>query len=131
MAEQIIDSLLANEFSVEINEAVVSGVFRVAGLTLFKASVDATLTITKMVQRDPALPFNQWLRDTLAANGSVATRTLTVTAVDDGTPVRRWTFGGARVQDVTYSDFDSAAVEMAEERVVIAYDAVTHEWLTA
>lgn len=130
MSEQVIDSLVANEFTVAVDGTDVNGIFRVSGLALFKTAVDTPLIVTKMVQRDPNLPFNQWLRDTVAAVGKVPTRTLTVTAVDDGVAVRRWTFNEAHIQAVTYSDLDSASVEMVEERVAIHYASVAHDWLT-
>jgi hypothetical protein len=130
MAEQTLDSLVANEFIVEIDGTSISGVFRVSGLTLFKTAVDTPLLITKMVQRSPSAPMNQWLRETLDAVGKVPTRTLDIVAVDDGVPTRRWTFNEAHIQAATYSDFDSASVEMVEERVAIHYASVTHTWLT-
>lgn len=130
MAEHTLDSLVANEFIVEVNGAPISGVFRVSGLTLFKTAVDTPLLITKMVQRSPSEPMNQWLRETLDALAKVPTRTLTVTAVDDGTPVRRWTFNDAHIQAAAYSDFDSSSVEMVEERISIHYASVSHAWLT-
>lgn len=130
MAEQTLDSLVANEFSVEVDNAPISGVFRVSGVALFKTAVDTPLVITKMVQRNPATPMNQWLRETLEAIGKVPTRTVVVTAVDDGVPTRRWTFNDSHIQSATYSDFDSSSVEMVEERIVIHYTSVSHAWLT-
>jgi len=130
MAEQTLDSLVANEFSVEVDGAPVDGIFRVSGLTLFKTAVDTPLLITKMVQRSPSSPMNQWLHDTLSAVGKVPTRLLTVTAVDDDKPIRRWTFNDAHIQAATYSDFDSSSVEMVEEIIAIHYGSVNHAWLT-
>ncbi len=129
MAEQSIDSLLANEFSVELDGATVDGVFRVSGLTLFKTTVDTPLVVTKMVQRDATAPFNKWLKDTLNAVGKVPTRAVSVTAVDDGTPTRRWTFNDAHIASVTYSDFDTTSAELVEERIVLNYGSVAHTWL--
>lgn len=129
MSEQVLDSLVANEFSVELDGAPISGIFRVSGLTLFKTAVDSPLTITKMVQRNPAEPMNRWLRETLESAGKLPTRTVTVTAVDDGTPTRRWTFSEAHIQAATYSDFDSESVAMIEERIAIHYASVSHAWL--
>lgn len=131
MAEQTIDSLVANEFTVELDGASVDGVFRVSGLTLFKTTVDTPVVITKMVQRDASAPFNKWLKDTLNAVGKVPTRTVSVTAVDDGVAVRRWTFNDAHVASVTYSDFDSSSAEMVEERIVLNYGSVSHAWLVS
>ncbi len=130
MAEQTLDSLVANEFTVEVDGTPVNGVFRVSGLTLFKTAVDTPLLITKMVQRSPSAVMNQWLHDTLSAVGKVPTRVVTVTAVDDGTPIRRWTFNDSHIQAATYSDFDTSSTEMVEERISIHYSTVTHAWLT-
>jgi hypothetical protein len=129
MTEHIVDSLVANEFSVELDGAAVDGVFRVSGLTLFKTTVDAPLIVIKMVQRNSSEPFNKWLKDTLNAVGKVPTRNVSVTAVDDGTPTRRWMFNDAHIASVTYSDFDTASAEMMEERVVLNYGSVSHSWL--
>lgn len=129
MTEHTVDSLVANEFSVELDGTALEGIFRVSGLTLFKTTDDTPLVITKMVQRDPNAPANKWLKDTLNAVGKVPTRTVSVTAVDDGTPTRRWTFNDATVASVTYSDFDISSAEMVEERIVINYGSVTHTWL--
>ena len=60
-----IDSLSANEFHIELNGEIATGIFGVSGLHI--RSVDLTagrlvhkpLTITKMVQQDPNLPFNR------------------------------------------------------------------------
>lgn len=131
MGEHIIDSLVANEFSVELDGTVVDGVFRVSGLTLFKTTEDSPLVITKMVQRDANIPLNKWLRDTLNAVGKVPTRTVSVTAIDDGVAVRRWTFNDAHVGSVTYSDFDVSSADMMEERIVVNFGSVSHAWLTS
>ena len=129
MSEQVVDRLVANEFAVELDGTPVAGVFRVSGLTLFKTTVDTPLVITKMVQRDPNSSFNKWLKDTLNAVGKAPTRTISVIAVDDGVPTRKWVYSDAHVQSVTYSDFDTASSEMVEERIVLHYGSVTHEWL--
>ncbi|NOG49134.1 MAG: hypothetical protein HND48_06530 [Chloroflexi bacterium] len=44
-------------------------------------------------------------------------------------PTRKWVYSDAHVQSVTYSDFDTASSEMVEERIVLHYGSVTHEWL--
>lgn len=129
MTEQTIDSLVANEFTVELDGAKVDGVFRVSGLTLFKTTIDTPVVITKMVQRDPNVAFNKWLKDTLNAVGKVPTRNVSITAVDDGVAVRRWMFNDAHVASVTYSDFDTASAEMVEERIALNYGSVSHAWL--
>ncbi len=130
-----IDSLVANEYAVEIDSERIHGVFRVAGLTPFKLDDDNTVvnvpfTLSKMVQRDGNNTFNKWLRATVDAKGSGdrPTRTVAVIAIDDGVETRRWTFTGAYITEVNYSAFDSASSEMIEETVSIRYDGVTEAW---
>lgn len=137
--ERVVDSLVANEFSIEIDGEPVSSIFRVIGfkaytLPVFDPSSGGagmpkpelkTLTITKMVQRDPKTPFNQWLTD-CEKRGAAATRNVTIVAIDDGIETRRWTLKDCVVTEVSYSDFDSASMEMVEERITVAYTEVTH-----
>lgn len=134
-----IDSLCANEFAVEIEGEVVTGIFRVTGLHSFKLDVKTTTSlkmmpepfkITKMVQRDGNLPFNRWLRQSVAATDDIVRpkRTLTIVAIDDGEETRRWTVKGAWISSVSYSDFNSASVEMVEETFLIHYDEIEESW---
>jgi len=139
--ERVVDSLVANEFSIEIDGAPVSGIFRVMGfkaytLPVFDLSGSGagmpkpemkTVTITKMVQRDPKTPLNQWLIDS-EKRGAAATRNVAIVAIDDGIETRRWTLKDCVVTEVSYSDFDSASMEMVEERITVAYTEVTHEF---
>src|SRR5574340_428014 len=89
-----IDSLSANEFQIEIDGEVATGIFGVSGLHI--RSVDLTagrlvhqpLIITKMVQQNPTLPFNRWTRETLANPTSKVTRQIAVVALDDGVETR-------------------------------------------
>ena len=136
---QAIDSLVANEFAVAIDDELVSGVFSIAGLVTFKLDVKTTtsmkklkepFTITKMVQRDPQVPFNRWIRDTFAAEADIVrpTRTLTISAVDDGVPTRRWVIKKAWISQVKYSDFSSSSSEMVEETLTIQFDDLEEHW---
>ncbi len=130
----VIDSLVANEFSIEIDGAVVMGVFRVSGLTTFKLDssgqrVLPPVWIAKMVQRDGRNAFNTWLRQTLAgASAERPTRRVTIVAVDDGVAIRRWTLVNTRIQEISYSDFDSASGEMVEERILVTYDSIEESY---
>ncbi|MBZ0303038.1 MAG: phage tail protein [Anaerolineae bacterium] len=135
----IVDSLVANEFEVRIDDQPVSGVFSISGLVTFRLDVKTTTTIKKlqdpfilkkMVQRDPLAAFNQWIRDTFAAGDDIIrpTRTLTITAVDDGTPIRRWTVKKAWIAEVKYSDFNSSSSEMIEETIKIHYEDIDESW---
>jgi phage tail-like protein len=127
-----LDSLVANEFAVEIDGEPATGVFRVLGFTAYQndRNQPRQVTVTKMVQRDGSMPFNRWIRDA-ETQGDAARRDVAIIAVDDGVPVRRWTLKNACIQSVSYSDFDSSSIEMIEEHIKIAYDAVVHEWLAA
>lgn len=130
-----IDSLVANEFAVELDGQPLTGIFRVAGLTTFRLESNGNVAhdpfqVVKMVQRDANNPFNAWLRQTLAAKntGNYPTRTLDVVAIDDGVETRRWSVKGARIIRVAYSSFDTASSEMVEEIVTIDYDGIEETW---
>jgi len=132
-----IDSLIANEFAVEINGEALHGVFGVSGLTTYKLDDDGqrikpAFTVSKMVQRDPSTPFNTWLRETMEARASDdrPRRDLAVIAIDDGVPTRRWTARGAYIKSVSYSDFDEASFEMVQELVEILYDDIEEAFLS-
>ena len=136
-----IDSLSANEFEIQIDGERVEGVFRVIGLLPFKLEVKPSLTklvrdpfkLSKMVQRDPNLPFNRWLRETVEAKDDIVRphRTLEILAIDDGEETRRWTVEGAWISEISYSDFNTASSELIEETVTIHYDDITETWRTA
>ena len=134
-----VDSLVANEFRLEIDGQPTTGIFTIAGLTSFKLEVKATnqlrktaepFTVTKMVQRDPHLPFNAWLRETYAAGADIMrpTRTLTIVAVDDGEDVRIWTVKKAWISAVSFSSFNSGSSEMVEETIEIRYEDISESW---
>lgn len=137
---QTIDSLMANEFVVEIEGETVSGIFRVSGFTPFKLDVKTTnvlkllhdpFKISKMVQRDPNLPFNRWVQDTIKAGNDLVRpkRDISVVAVDDTVPIRRWTVKDAWISEIAYSDFNSSAGELVEETLTIHYEAIEAAWL--
>lgn len=135
-----VDSLIANEFAVELEGERLHGVFRVAGLVTFKMDAEGGETsmeqlrppfqLAKMVQRDGNNPFNKWLRETVnTSEGHMRPRrTLAVVAVDDGVETRRWTINGAWISEIAYSAFDSASSEMVEEILTIHYDSMTESW---
>ncbi len=136
-----VDSLSANEFAVLLDGERLQGVFRVSGLLPFKLEVKPSLTklvrepfkLSKMVQRDPNLPFNRWLRETIEAKDDIVrpVRTLEVLAIDDGEESRRWTVQGAWISEISYSDFNSASSDLIEETVTIHYDDITETWQTS
>lgn len=137
-AGQAIDSLSAHEFAVEIEGRRANGIFRVSGLTPFKLDIKPSMKklvrdpfkISKMVQRDPANPFNAWLRESVIARDDIVrpTRKLAIIAIDDGVEIRRWTIQGAYVGEVTYSDFNSSSNELIEETLTIYYEDVVESW---
>jgi len=134
-----VDSLVANEFEVELEGEILPGVFRVSGLVTFKLDGDdehhasrtnSPIILSKMVQRDGNTAFNKWLRETVSAKSGQPRprRTLAVVAIDDGVETRRWTISGAWIQQVRYSDFDSASSAMVEEIVTIHFDGLQEQW---
>ncbi len=131
---QALDSLSANEFRVEINGVSASGIFGVSGLRI--RSVDVTvgrlvnqpLVIVKMVQRDPALPFNQWTRETLANPTAKVTRQIAIVALDEGVETRRWVYKDAWISEIGFSDFDTSRDELIEEQLTIQHGGVEEIW---
>lgn len=131
---QAVDSLSANEFQIEIDGEVATGIFGVSGLHI--RSVDLTagrlvnkpLTIIKMVQQNPDLPFNRWTRDTLANQTTKVTRDIAVVAMDEGTETRRWVYKEAWISDIAFSDFDSGSEILIEERLIIQHNGVEEIW---
>jgi hypothetical protein len=136
---QTIDSLAANEFTVELNGEPVTGIFRIAGFFSFKLDVKTTnilkarqepFKIVKMVQRDGNNPMNRWIRESIAAGEDIdrPTRTLTIVAVDNGVETRRWSVKDAWISEISYSDFNTASGEMVEETLLIQYETVEDSW---
>ena len=129
-----LDSLSANEFHVEIDGATATGIFGVSGI--FSRCVDLgagrlvnpPITITKMVQQDPEIPFNQWTRETLANPTTRITRQVAVVAMDEGGETRRWVFKDAWISDISFSDFDMSRDALVEERLVIQHHGVEEIW---
>lgn len=129
---RVMDSLVANEFEIELNGASTEGIFGVRGFVSYACDesgnrLKPTFEVSKMVQRDPGTPFNTWLRETLAARDTTErpVRELVIVAVDDGVVTRRWQVHKAWIQQVHYSEFDRASFEMVAEIFVIAYDDIT------
>jgi phage tail-like protein len=136
---RVVDSLTANEFRLEINGQVVSGVFSVHGLCAFSLKVDEAgkpvginyppLVITKMVQQDPSLPFNAWVREAVQARGTVLpTREIAIVALDEGAETRRWVYRNAWIAEVNFSDFDTASEYLVEEKITLRHNGVEEIW---
>jgi len=134
---QEVDSLVANEFAVEVDGKEVQGIFSVEGLTLFQLDdgnrIKPAVTITKMVQRDADLPFNKWHKETIDNRDSDTrpTRDLAVVAIDDGVETRRWTLKDAYIIGIAYSNYDAGSSEMIEETYKIAYNDIEETWTYA
>ena len=86
-----------------------------------------------MVQRDPQLPFNRWLRETIESKADIVRpqRTLEIIAIDDGEETRRWTVKGAWISEITYSEFNTANGELIEETITVHYEDITETWRTS
>jgi hypothetical protein len=135
---QAVDSLVANEFAVEIGGEVASGIFGVSGLTLFQLDDDGnrikpSFEITKMVERDADNAFNKWHRETVDNRDSDTrpTRTVAIVAIDDGIETRRWIAKDAYIANIRYSDYDTASFEMIEETYTIMYSEIEELWTYA
>lgn len=129
-----VDSLSANEFRVELNSEVATGIFGVRGLHIRSVDLAAgklvhqPVTILKMVQQDPELPFNRWTRDTLANPTTKVTRDVAIIAMDEGVETRRWVYRNAWISDILFSDFDTGRDELIEEYIVIQHGGVEEIW---
>ncbi len=129
-----IDSLSSNEFQIEIDGEIATGIFGVSGLHI--RSVDLTagrlvhqpLIITKMVQQNPTLPFNRWTRETLANPTSKVTRQIAVVALDDSVETRRWVYQDAWISDIAFSNFDKGHDALIEEWLTIQHGGVEEIW---
>lgn len=133
-----VDSLTANEFHIEINGQIVTGIFAVSGLSSFSLKLDdskpvgfkyPSLLVTKMVQQDPNLPFNKWVREAIDARGTVLpTREISIVAMDEGAETRRWVYRNAWISHVEFSDFDTALEYLVEEKITIQHGGVEEIW---
>jgi hypothetical protein len=132
---QSVDSLVANEFAVEIGGEVAGGIFGVRGLTLFQLDdngnrIKPSFEITKMVERDADTAFNKWHQETVDNRNSDTrpTRSVAIVAIDDGVETRRWTAKDAYIASIRYSDYDTGSFEMIEETYIIMYSEIEESW---
>lgn len=125
-----LDSLVGNEFAVEVDGEAVSGIFRIDNFVPFQITdgqrSEVPFNLVKLVQRDPNNPINRWIQD--SANRSNIVRTVTVKAVDDGVVTRIWTFKEARISEIRYAGFNTASSDLVEEIITIYYDSVSEAW---
>lgn len=132
------DSLSANEFIVEINGERVTGIFAVTGVSSYMLKLQdgkpvgmdfPPITITKMVQQNSNLAFNQWTRETVAARGTrLPTRDISVVAMDEGVETRRWIYRNCWISSIQFSDFDTALDFLIEEKITIQHGGVEEVW---
>jgi phage tail-like protein len=132
------DSLSSNEFVVEISGARVNGVFSVEGLSSYALKLEdgkpvgmdyPPLVITKMVQQDPAVAFNEWTRETVAARGTrLPTRDVAIVAMDEGVETRRWVYRNCWISKIAFSNFDSELEFLIEEKITIQHGGVEEVW---
>lgn len=135
---QSVDSLSSNEFVLEISNERVSGVFSVTGLSSYALKLEdgkpvgmeyPPLVVTKMVQQDAALVFNEWTRETVAARGTrLPTRDLSVVAMDEGVETRRWVYRNCWISNIDFSDFDTGLEFLIEEKITIQHGGVEEVW---
>ena len=135
-----VDSLVANEFEVELEGENLLGVFRIEGFVSFSLGAEGGETsmqrqqvpfkLVKMVQRDGNSAFNKWLRETTSTSSGHLRprRNLAIVAVDDGVETRRWSIKGAWISDVRYSTLDNASSEMVEETITVQFDELEEIW---
>lgn len=135
---QTSDSLSANEFIIEIAGERVTGVFAVTGVSSYMLKMQdgkpvgmdfPAITITKMVQQDSNLPFNQWTRETVAARGTrLPTRDISIVAMDEGVETRRWVYRNCWISAIQFSDFDTALDFLIEEKITVQHGGVEEVW---
>jgi hypothetical protein len=128
------NTLQVNEFSVTLDGETIDTILSCDMFEYLTAEGDADkpfLTFFKQFEDSPATVFNRWLAETLGSQtpSSRPRRTFVVTAVNDGTPVRRWTFKGAWIAAVAQGSLDSTSHDFAVERAKLGYDKVTCELL--
>jgi hypothetical protein len=129
-----VDSLVGNEFQVEIDGNIITGVFRIDGFVPFKLDaatgeqVIEPFSLVKMVQRDANNTINRWLRQTTDAPTTKPRRDVVIKAVDDDVVTRIWTAKGAWISEVRYHVFDSASSAMVEEIITVHYDSISESW---
>lgn len=141
----VVDSLCANEFAVELDGQPVTGMFKIEGFVPFRLVAvppaagsnhpamrldTPPFRISRMVQRNPDLPFNKWIQATIeaATTGIYPQKTLTIIALDDGVATRRWTVEKAMITEIAYSDFDTGSGELVEETCMIQYASIKVNW---
>ena len=128
------NTLQANDFIVTLDGEAVDTILSCDMFEYLTAAGDADkpfLTFYKQVEESRDSVFNRWLGETLGSRepSSRPRRTFVVTAVNDGNPIRRWTFTGAWIAAVAQGSLDSTSHEFAVERIKLGYDKIACELL--
>lgn len=128
------NTLQANDFVVTLDGEAVDTILSCDMFEYLTAAGDADkpfLTFYKQVEESRDSVFNRWLGETLGSRepSSRPRRTFVVTAVNDGNPIRRWTFTGAWIAAVAQGSLDSTSHEFAVERIKLGYDKIACELL--
>jgi T4-like virus tail tube protein gp19 len=127
-----VNTLQASEFAVTLDGEVIDTILSCEMFEYLTAAGDADkpfLTFYKQVEDSRDSVFNRWLSETLGSKepSSRPRRTFVVTAVNDGNPIRRWTFKDAWIAAVAQGSLDSTSHEFAAERVKLGYDTIVCE----
>ena len=123
------NTLQAHEFLATLDGADIDTIvsFEAFAYVMPDDAADKPLLIFyKRVEDAANTPFNKWLAETLAstAPASRPRHTFVVTAVNDGVPVRRWTFHGAWIAMVAQGSFRAADHGLVLEQISLGYDSV-------
>ena len=130
----VVNTLQANQFVVTLDGEAIDTILSCdmfEYLTAEGAADKPPLTFYKQVEDSRDTVFNRWLAETLASEtpSSRPRRNFVVTAVNDGNPIRRWTFRGAWIAAVAQGSLDSTSHDFAVERIKLCYDKIACELL--
>jgi hypothetical protein len=128
------NTLQANDFAVTLDGETIDTILSCDMFEYLTAAGDADkplLCFYKQVEESRDSVFNRWLGETFGSSepSGRPRRTFVVTAVNDGNPIRRWTFTGAWIAAVAQGSLDSTSHEFAVERIKLGYDKIACELL--
>lgn len=128
------NTLQANEFAVTLDGESIDTILSCDMFEYLTAEGDADqpfLTFYKQVEDSRDSVFNRWLGETQGSRepSSRPRRTFVVTAINDGNPIRRWTFTGAWIAAIAHGSLDSTSHDFAVERVKLGYLKIACELL--
>jgi len=123
------NTLQANDFAVTLDGETIDTILSCDMFEYLTAAGDADkplLCFYKQVEESRDSVFNRWLGETFGSSepSGRPRRTFVVTAVNDGNPIRRWTFADAWIAAVAQGILDSTSHEFAVERVTLGYDTI-------